>query len=301
MDRRLLLQAALGAGAAASLVPAAQAANQPPIPKALTVELVQMPAWVDDRAGRRPLSPGDTVGTDQPLETGADAAVLLRLPEGSAVRLGEKTRLSVPQLAVEYDLGTTTVRTRMQLADGFLRFTTSAVAQAIGKREVDIVVRTATIGVRGTDFWTMTDAEHDAACLFEGRVQLDTRDQGPLVLEQPTAFWARFFDKPVQPVGHANPAELAKFLRSTEPQPGRGVAVAGGRWRTVAATESDPARAAALVKRLREAGFPAEVRSRKGGHEVRINRLATREDASAVLKKIAAIDGVNGRVALAAA
>ncbi len=299
MQRRSLLQAGLGAAAAVT-APSALAAGLASAPKTLIVEAVQMPAWTVDRGERRPLSPGDGIGTDQPVETGADAALVMRMPEGSALRIGEKSRLSVPQLAVDHELGTIGLRARVKLDDGFLRFTTTALAQAVGRREVDFNVRTATIGVRGTDFWAMTDAVHDAACLFEGKVQLDTRDQGQLVLEQPTAFWARFFDKPVQPVGNANPAELAKFLRSTEPQPGHGIALAGGRWRTVAALESDPARAAALAKRLRAAGFPALVRPVKGGHEVRINLLATRQDAAAVLDKIAAIDGVKGRVALAA-
>jgi len=35
-------------------------------------------------------------------------------------------------------------------------------------------------------------------------------------------------------------------------------------------------------------------------HEVRINGFATRDDAAAILEKIATVDGVRGRVALSA-
>ena len=192
----------------------------------------------------------------------------------------------------------------MKLFDGFFRFATSAVAKAVGQREIDVNLRTATIGIRGTDFWSMTDAVHDAACLFEGKVDLATRDQGALVLDKPTAFWARFFDQPVKPVGNATPDELNKFLSSTELQPGKGVAVEGGRWRVVAATLAQAASASTLAARLRADGYPAQVRAKafngRNMHEVRINGLATRADAGAVLEKIRAVEGVSGRVALSA-
>ncbi|AEG94744.1 FecR domain-containing protein [Ramlibacter tataouinensis] len=302
MKRRLLLQGSLsaaGLAAAASGAEAAVAATAPA--RTLQVEAVQMPAWIEADGQRRPLAPGDTVSTAQEVETGANAALVMRLPEGSLVRLGEKSRLAVPQLSVAQEQDQTVVRSQLKLTEGFFRFTTSAVAKAVGRREIDVTLRTATIGIRGTDFWSMTDAVHDAACLFEGRIELATRDQGALVLDKPTAFWARFFERPVQPVGNATPDELARFLRSTEPQPGRGIAVAGGRWRVVAGEARDAAGATALAQRLRRAGYPAQVRARGAVREVHIAQLATREDAAAVLQKIAGIAaGVQGRVARAA-
>ena len=106
------------------------------------------------------------------------------------------------------------------------------------------------------------------------------------------------------PVGNATPDELNKFLASTELQPGKGVAVEGGRWRVVAATLASDAAAAALAKRLQGRGYPAVIRTKdvagKTVHEVRLNQLATRSDAQAVLDRIASVEGVNGRVALSA-
>jgi cell division septation protein DedD len=148
----------------------------------------------------------------------------------------------------------------------------------------------------------MTDDKHDATCLFEGKLDLNTRDQGALTLDKPTAFWVRLFDQPVKPVGNATPDELKKFLTSTEVQPGQGVAVVGGRWRVVAATLDRGALAAALQWRLRDAGYPALTQAITVGgqsvHEVRINQLATRDDADAILKKIESMDAVQGRVTL---
>ncbi len=263
-----------------------------------------MPAWAVRDGKRVPLSPGDAVTTAQEVETAAGAALVMRLPEGSLVRLGEKTRLGVQRLEVSGADGRTAVRSGLKLFDGFFRFATTAVAKVAGQREIEVSLRTATIGIRGTDFWAMTDDAHDAACLFEGKVDLATRDQGALTLDKPTAFWARFFAQPVQPVGNATPDELAKFLQSTELLPGQGVAVVGGRWRVVAAAVGSDAAAQALAARLREAGYPAQIRAKdvqgKRVHEVRINGLATRADASAVLGRIASVEGVRGRVALSA-
>jgi hypothetical protein len=307
MNRRNLLTTSLGATLAAGLAGAATpalATKSKASPHVLVVDAVQMPAWVNRDGRRQPLSPGDTVTTAEEVETAASAGLVMRLPEGSLIRLGEKTRLGIQRLEARPEEGFTAVRSELKLFDGFFRFATSAVAKAVGQREIDVNLRTATVGIRGTDFWSMTDDKHDATCLFEGRVDLATRDQGALTLEKPTAFWARFFDRPVQPVGVATPDELAKFLKSTEIQPGQGVAVPGGRWRVVAAALADEKAAAALAVRLRAEGYPAVTRAKtlagKPAHEVRINGLATRADAEAVLAKIKPLEGVSGRVALSA-
>ncbi|RYF42947.1 MAG: hypothetical protein EOO25_04990 [Comamonadaceae bacterium] len=307
MDRRNLFARAAGLLAAGGMAAAgapALAARRSAGVTGLVVEAVQMPAWASTGGSRRPIAPGDLVSTAEEVETASAAALVLRMPEGSLVRLGEKTRLAVSRFEADSDAGRVAVRSQMELFEGFFRFTTSAVAKATGARDVDLKLRSATIGIRGTDFWSMTDAAHDATCLFEGKVDLATRDQGALTLDKPTAFWARFFEQPVKPVGNATPDELAKFLQSTELRPGTGVAVVGGRWRVVAAAVAGAPAAADLLARLRAAGYPAltktkDVKGRKL-HEVRINGFATQADAAAILAKIAAVQGVEGRVALSA-
>jgi hypothetical protein len=86
-------------------------------------------------------------------------------------------------------------------------------------------------------------------------------------------------------------------------QPGKGILLQGGRWRAVAATTSSMSEALALRQRLQTAGYPAELVSRDGRHEVRINRFATRDDAQTVLARLqanTALGVTQGRVALAA-
>jgi len=296
-ERRKFLGGVGLAAGALTLGGAAQAQPARAERLSTTVEAVQMPCWVERAGQRLPVAPGDTVTTADEVRTGAQAGIVLRLPEGSLVRLGEKSRLGVPWMEAREREGRVQVQSELKLFDGFFRFATSAVSKAVGERQVQVALRTATIGIRGTDFWSMTDEEHDAACIFEGRIALDTRDQGALTLDQPTAFWARFFQRPVQPVGNATPQQLNTFLNSTELTPGRGIALAGGRWRVVAFSGRDARAALQVGGRLRGEGYPARLITRGGEHVVQIADLASEADAQSVLTRIAGIEGVQGRVA----
>ena len=129
------------------------------------------------------------------------------------------------------------------------------------------------------------------------------RDAKPgIVLDKPGAFWVVFTGEPEKPAGQATPDQLAKFIGQAEMQPGQGILLQGGRWRTVAGSLSSVTQASTLRSRLQTAGYPAEVVAKDGRFEVRINQLATQEDAAAVLKQLRAnalLGLTEGRVALA--
>lgn len=266
----------------------------------MVVEAVQMPAWVERAGWRTPLAPGSRVWNNEQVETGSGAALVLQMPEGSLVRLGEKTKLNISRFESDAQTGQIQVRAKISLLEGFFRFATSSVSKALGQRQIELAVRTATVGIRGTDFWSMTDKEHDAACVFEGHIDVQTQDQGTITLDQPTAFWSRFYDKPPQPAGQATPAQLQKFLSSTELQPGTGVAVYGGMWRVVVASFGTAKEANELAKRLRALGYAAgvqEVGTATGkSYQTRMTQMASKADATALLAKIADQEGVSGRV-----
>lgn len=301
MQRRQWLAGgtALVASAALPVSVAAAGAPRGAAPEAtLVVEVVQVPAWTSVQGRVLPLRPGDAVNTQTEVHTGDGAALVLRMPDGSLVRLGPNTTLGVQSLAVSADAGGISVKSVLRVIDGVFRFATSAVSRAVGKRDIQVALRTATLGVRGTDFWAMSDERHDAACLFEGRVDLATQEQGPLVLDSPTAFWARFFDQPVAPVGNATPAELSKFLASVEVTPGQGLAVEAGAWSAVALATTDSREALRQAGQLRARGFAVRLRERRGAQrfQVELGQLASEADARHALSLMAAVTGVAGRV-----
>jgi hypothetical protein len=264
-------------------------------PSALYVEAVQMPAWAEGKNWRRAIAPGSMVLANETIETGAGAGLVLSLAEGSVIRLGEKTRLGVNALQVNSENGMSQIDSKLKLFQGFFRFATSAVSKIVGQRKVELQLASSTAGIRGTDFWAMSDEVHDAACIFEGRIDINTPNQGTVSLSEPTAFWSNFFDKPAEPAGKATPQQLQKFLNSTELTPGSGVATITGKWRVVSGQFANLNAAKAQSELLQKAGYSSSVNalgtSGKTGYEVSIGRLAGPDDANAVATKISLLSG----------
>jgi hypothetical protein len=66
---------------------------------AAVVEGVQMPAWIERDGRRLPLIPGMELRPGDQLVTGAGSRVMVKLAEGSLVRLGEKGQLRFTELS----------------------------------------------------------------------------------------------------------------------------------------------------------------------------------------------------------
>ena len=275
-------------------------------PSQTVVEAVQLPAWVERNGERRAAAPGAVLRASDRAVTAEGSRMLLRLSDQSVINLGEQTDFLIRALDEDRANGTSPaeLKTHFKLITGVFRYATDYTSKALGnRRELNLEMATATVGIRGTDFWSMTDAAHDAVCVFEGKVEV-MRDARPgIELDRPGAFWVVFTGQPEKPAGQATPEQLAKFVGQAEMQPGKGILLQGGRWRAVAATTSSMSEALALRQRLQTAGYPAELVSRDGRHEVRINRFATRDDAQTVLARLqanTALGVTQGRVALAA-
>lgn len=269
------------------------------------VEAIQLPAWVERNGQRRAAEPGVTLRNNDKAITAGNARMLLRMSDQSMIKLGENTEFLIESLAVRQPqaAGPSELSATLRLVTGVFRYATDYSSKALGhKRELNLKMATATVGIRGTDFWSMTDAEHDAVCMFEGAVEV-VRDNKPgIMLDKPGAFWVVFTGQPEKPAGQATPDQLAKFIGQAEMQPGQGIVLQGGQWRTVAGLMPSGVQANAMRSALQTAGYPAEVLAKDGKFEVRINQLATRADAEAVLKQLkanAALGVTDGRVALA--
>lgn len=296
--RHFAMQCAAFAAVVSTTLPLYAAGTSAPeagAPSAMYVEAVQMPAWAEGKTWRRAIAPGSMVLSNETVETGSGAGLVLSLPEGSVIRLGEKTRLGINALQVNSENGMSQVDSKLKLFQGFFRFATSAVSKVVGQRKLELQLASSTAGIRGTDFWSMTDAEHDAACIFEGQIDVATPNQGTVSLAEPTAFWANFFDKPAEPAGKATPQQLQKFLNSTELKPGSGVATLTGKWRVVSGQFSTLSAAKTHSDVLQKAGYASSVSAAgvagRQAFEVSIGRLASPDDANAVAAKVSSLSG----------
>ena len=258
---------------------------------AAIVEGVQMPAWVDRDGRSAPLAPGMELKSGDHLRTGADSRVLLRLGEGSAVKLGENAALRIAELAPSDDV----FRSAIRVLQGAFRFTTALAAKQ-RRRDVQISVATVTVGIRGTDVWGRSRDERQIVCLIEGSVQVGAPGEQPVVLDQPLQFYQRSQGQ-TQPLGFVQPQQLAEWARETEIEPGKGAAQRGGRWRVQLLSTPDLRKALALSDQLREAGYAAAVYPDKDRdtrlYRVRIHNLASKAQAEALAARLRDQPGVS--------
>jgi hypothetical protein len=258
------------------------------------IDGVQMPAWRERDGNRVPLVPGMELRAGDRILSGKDARVLVRLSEGSLVKLGENGNLRLEEVSATREL----FKGALQVLEGAFRFTTDVAAKA-RKREVTVKVDQVTIGIRGTDFWGRSRAERQIVCLIEGAIQVGADGEPPIALDQPRQFYQREQGK-TQPLGRVEPQQLAEWAQETEIGAGKGALRRGGKF-SVALLKSDQQRQANAVRdELRKAGYPAEVVTEKKENAttftVRIRYLPTREEAQVLADTLEGKYGVKDPV-----
>jgi hypothetical protein len=278
--RALLLALFLAAGSLESLA-------QP----AALIESVQTPAWRERDGKRAPLVPGMELRAGDRIVSGKEARVVLRLSEGSVVKLGENGTLRLAEIEPSRDF----FRAALEVLQGAFRFATDVAAKP-RKRDVSVRVDTVTIGIRGTDFWGRSRAGLQIVCLIEGAVQVGAPGEPPVTMDQPRQFYRRDKGK-TQPVGRVEPKQLEQWAFETEIESGKGALRRGGRFGVALLTAGEQAQATSVRNRLREAGYPAEVASRKeagkASYVVRIRQLPSRDEAQALASRLKGSFGIN--------
>lgn len=258
---------------------------------AAVIDGVQMPAWRERDGNRAPLVPGMELRAGDRILTGKDARVLVKLAEGSVVKLGENGRLVLTEARPAKEL----FKAALQVLEGAFRFTTDLAAKA-KKRDVTVAVDQVTIGIRGTDFWGRSRADRQIVCLIEGAIQVGAAGEKPVTMDQPRQFYQRDKGKTL-PVGLVEARQLGDWAVETEIADGKGALRRGGRFsvQLAASDKQDPA-LRAVRDQLRAAGYPAEFAQRKEGnkltHVVRIRQLPSREEAQALASQLKGKYGV---------
>ena len=296
MKSRFRLIAAASAAAFfavfAAVFPTASGAQSAARPAAV-VEGVQMPAWVERADGRKaPLAPGMELKSGEQVRTGANSRVLLKMAEGSAVKLGENGVLKMDDL--KPDEGGV-FRATIRVLEGAFRFTTDALMKG-RRREVNITVATVTAGIRGTDLWGKADAsDKQIVCLIEGRIEVGAPGEAPVVMDQARQFYQRTQGK-TAPIGFVEPKLLGEWAQQTEIAAGRGAARAGGKWKVTVAASDTQDGALSVYDQLRANGYPAEIHPAMAGgkrvYYVRIAHLPSKEEAEALAAQLRGRMGV---------
>lgn len=262
----------------------------------VTVEGVQSPAWVERGSVREPLAVGMSLRNGDRVVSGADGKILLRMPEGSAVKLGEQAQLAIDRLSLQRQASGTLATAALDVLKGAFRFTTPLVNRFRGQRAVDVRIATVTAGIRGTDLWGKAAAERDIVCLIEGSIAVQRQGDAAFTMDQPLSFYIAPRDQPALPVQPVPKEQLDQWAAETEIAAGRGGARRGGRWAVYTADLKDQAAALAAYDALRMAGYPAQIRpgNVEGNlvYRVRVGGLATEADAQAVAGRLGTLPGL---------
>lgn len=265
----------------------------PAVAQSIVVEGVLSPAWVE-RGGRlAPLAVGMQLGDRDRIRTGPGARALLRLAEGSAVKLGENAVLELDGVSDKRDAGVERLFTAsLDVVRGAFRFTTAIFGKHAAGREVKIRVSTVTAGIRGTDLWGKSADDRDIVCLIEGRIGVEHGGQSFEMAEPLSFFIAPRKEKPL-PVAPVDRKQLELWAAETEIQGGSGGAHRGGRYQVEASVSPNQKTALVAYDTLRAAGYPAVLHPVKteSGYEyrVRIQQLPTQRDAQAAVERIKAL------------
>ena len=272
--------------AAAALISCSQVFAQP----AAVVEGVQMPAWVERSGRTSPVAAGMALQAGDQVRTGAGSRLLVKLAEGSLVKLGENGTLRIAEMAPSKDV----FKAALRVFEGAFRFTTDLAAKQ-RRREVNITVATVTAGIRGTDLWGRSRNEREIVCLIEGRIEVGAEGEQPVVMDQSRQFYVRDKGK-TQPVGLVEPQQLNEWAKETEIERGKGAARLGGKWSVRLASADSQRDALAVYDQVRKAGYPAEIVPLKvadrRSYLVRIRNLPSKAEAAALAEALRGKHGV---------
>ncbi|RPJ44727.1 MAG: hypothetical protein EHM16_14755 [Betaproteobacteria bacterium] len=260
--------------------------------RTLSVEAMVSPAWIEHAGGaREPLVPGAVLRDGDRVLTGTGARALLRMAEGSAIKLGENASLVVARLADKGGAADRVVSATLDVVQGAFRFTTRIFGSPRASRDLTIRIATVTAGIRGTDVWGKSSADRDVVCLIEGRIFVQHREQA-FTMQDPLSFFIAGRDGKRQPVALVPEAQLQEWATETEIAPASGASLRGGKHRVVLAAATDKATATTLVGRLRTGGYPARVRAYRAAaglrYAVDVPGLGSAEDAAQLARALRA-------------
>lgn len=249
------------------------------------VDAVQSPAWLERNGRSEPLAAGMAVGSRDRIRTGREARAQVRLPDGSTVKLGAETLLTLERIGPrEKDF----FAAALDVGKGAFRFTTDQPGRPV-RRDVTIRVATLTAAIPGADVWGRSEADKDFVCLLEGGLTVSHRDGDTREVSEPLSYYVARRDRPPQGVAAAS-AQLARaWAAQTEIPAGTGALRRGGRWKVLLASTLSEREALEAYDKARDAGYPATIRPRlreEGvSYEVLLAGLPSETEARALAAK----------------
>lgn len=254
------------------------------------VEGLQMPAWLTRDGKRQPLALGAQLKNGDTITTGEGSRVLLRLAEGSVVKLGENARFDLSGMSQTRDGTQKRFSASLGVMQGAFRFTTPPEDKAGSVRSIDVKFLTLTASIVGTDIWGKSSDDRELVALIDGKINVTRKGEAPVTMSEAKTVYIAPRDAPPPPVTAITLAQLNAYAQETELQPGAGAVGKVGNYKIYAARTPNQDEALAVYERLRDAGYAAAIQPAVSGgkqiYQVRIVGFLSEADGVAVAVKL---------------
>jgi len=263
----------------------------------ITVESVLSPAWVERANGRRePLTAGMQLNSKEKVHTGDGGRAMLKMAEGSAIKLGDGATLAMDDLIEKKDAGGGVVGASLEVVRGAFRFTTGLLGKSPAQRDVRVKINAITAGIRGTDVWGKSDSARDIVCLLEGRITV-AHGNAQFAMTEPNSFYIAPRAGQAKPPSAVDPQQVREWSAETEIDAGTGASRAGGSVAVLVASSSDQRFLTGERDKLRDSGFPASVAKRADRIELRIESMPDATEANALAERLRRLGYAQAQVA----
>jgi len=247
------------------------------------VEGIQLPAWVTRDGKRQPLALGTELKSNDEVSTGANSRLLLRLGDGSMVKLGENGKLQLSDLVQKRKEGF--IAATLRVLEGAFRFTTEAAVKNRSTRDITVRFPTVTAGIRGTDIWGKNLGDREVLVLIEGKIIVTRAGDQPVQMKDPLTYLQA--PKSGTATVQAVPMDQLKaWAAETEIGEGKGALRKGGRWKLYVGSYQQQLEALSLYDSLRREGYPVRIQPQQGDGEplyrVRLAGFSSEQEANAL-------------------
>ena len=247
------------------------------------VEGVQSPAWMSRDGKRQPLAVGTELRRGDELATGGNSRLLLRLGDGSTVKLGENGTLKLSDLTQKRK--TNFLAATLNVVEGAFRFTTAAVLKNRYSRDIVVQFPTLTAGIRGTDIWGKNLGDKEVVVLIEGKITVTRAGEKPLQMKDPLTYLQAPKTGPSS-VEEVPIEQLNAWAAETEIAEGSGALRTGGKWKLYLGSFDQQTEALATYDRLRREGYPVRILPRQDAtgtqYRLRLAGFSSRAEANAL-------------------
>ncbi|HEX9450909.1 MAG TPA: SPOR domain-containing protein [Burkholderiales bacterium] len=247
------------------------------------VEGIQLPAWVTRDGKRQPLAIGTELKSNDEVSTGDSSRLLLRLGDGSMVKLGENGKLQLSDLAQKRKEGF--LAATLKVLEGAFRFTTEAAMKTRGRRDITVQFPTVTAGIRGTDIWGKNLGDKEVVVLIEGKITVTRAGDQPVEMKDPLTY-LQAPKTGAATVEAVVMEQLKAWAAETEIADGTGALRKGGRWKLYLGSYQQQLEALSLYDSLRREGYPVRIQPQQadGGqlYRLRLAGFSSEQEANAL-------------------